>query len=97
MVNRENLINETKNYTSSFNKFKTKRYFAKNIYNGKSILNDANEDQSNSLVEIMNFKKQIRPRDPEKKQGEKILLKAYMHFMKVEKWFLMVLKINYIH
>ena len=40
----------------------------------------------------MDFKKNTKPKNKEKNQ--KILLKVYMHFLMVEKWFLMVLKVE---
>lgn len=42
-----NFIYETKKYVCSFQQFKTIRSFAKNIFAGKTNLNDTNKDQSN--------------------------------------------------
>ena len=46
-----------------FNKFKTIRCFDKNIFGGKNTLNNVNEDRSNLLIEIMNFKENTKPKD----------------------------------
>ena len=37
----------------------------------KNILEEASNDQSDLLVEILNFKKQVKPKNPEKKTIEK--------------------------
>ena len=50
MVNTETLI-----FTNA-KKCETIRSFAENIFNGKITLNDADKDQSVSLVEVMDFK-----------------------------------------
>ena len=69
--------------------------FGRDTYNGKITLKEAGEDQSNLLVEIMSFKNKTKPQDPKKKQEKKILLKRCMHFLMVEKEFLMLLKAKY--
>ena len=48
--------------------------FGRDIYNGKITLKEADKNQSDLLAEILNFKKQIKPQNPEKKQ-KKIVLK----------------------
>ena len=74
ILNRENLVYKTDNYTYSFQKFETIRSFAKTIINSKVNLNDADEDQSILLTEIMNCRKTARPRKLEKQEPKK----AYM-------------------
>ena len=69
--------------------------FGRDTYNGKITLKEAGEDQSNLLVEIMNFENKTKPQDPKKKQEKKMLLKTCMHFLMVEKEFLMLLKAKY--
>ena len=69
--------------------------FGRDIYNGKIPLKEAGEDQSNLLVEIMNFENKTKPQDQKKKQEKKMLLKTCMHFLMVEKEFLMLLKAKY--
>ena len=69
--------------------------FGRDICNGKSTLKESSgEDQSNLLVEIMNSKNKTTPQDPKKKK-KKILLNTCMHFLMVEKEFLMLLKAKY--
>ena len=41
--------------------------FGRDIYEGKTTIEEADEQQSNFLVEIMNFKKNTKPRSQEKK------------------------------
>ena len=44
-------------YTCNFKNFQTIKTFSRDIYNGKTTLQEADEDQSNLLVEIISFKK----------------------------------------
>ena len=54
MVTREILIFERNKSMQDFQQFETIRSFDKNFVDGKISLNNANEDQSDLLVEIMN-------------------------------------------
>ena len=56
---------------------------------------DEAEDQVELLIKIMNFKEITRAKNPRKKNKRKIFLKAYMHFLMVEKRILIVLKVEY--
>ena len=56
-VDRENLVYRASEYTYSFRNFQTIRNFDKDIYNGEITLKEADDDQRNLLVEIMNFKR----------------------------------------
>ena len=47
--------------------FQTIKTSARDIYNGKTTLKEADEDQNSLLVDIMNFKNKAKPQDPEKK------------------------------
>ena len=76
-VDRENLVYRTNEYTYSFKNFWTINTFGRNIYNGRFTLKEADEDQSSLLVEIMDFKKKIRPQNLEKKQEDKDILKSF--------------------
>ena len=66
-VDREKLVYETNEYTHSFKNFQTIRTFGKDIYDGTIKLEEADDYQTNLLVEIMNFTKNTKPRSPEKK------------------------------
>ena len=94
-VDREKLIYRRNEYIESFENFPIINTFGRDIYNGIVTLKEANEDQSDSLIEILNFEKQIKRQNPEKKQKKKVFLKTYMHFLMVEKEFLMLLKAKY--
>ena len=50
--------------------------------NGTITLKEADKDQSNLLVEILNSRKQLKPKN------EKMFLKTYIILLKVEKDFL---------
>lgn len=47
LLRQEILYMKQKKYVCSFQQFKTIRSFAKNIFAGKTNLNDTNKDQSN--------------------------------------------------
>ena len=63
------------------------RSFTKNIFDGTITLNNADKEQIHLLIEVLEFNKNTKPRDVKKKNKKEIHLKAYMYFMKVEKWF----------
>ena len=60
-VGREKLAYKASGYTYSFQNFQTIRTFGRDIYNGEITLKEADKDQANLLVEIMNFKKKTKP------------------------------------
>ena len=95
MVHRENLVYITNEYTYSFENFRKISTFGRDIYNGKITLKEANKDQSDLLVEILNFRKQVKPRCLEKNNRKKMFLKTYIVFLKLEKEFLTFLKAKY--
>ena len=74
--------------------FQTINSFRRNINNDTITLKEADKDQRILLLEIMNLKCKIKAQKPNKKQ-KKVLLKLYMHFLMVEKEFLMHLKAEY--
>ena len=94
-VDRENLIYRASKYTYSFIIFQTIKNFGRDVYNGKITLKQVDNDQSSLLVEFMNFKKQVKRKNPEEKQEKKIFLKTYVIFLIVEKEFLTLLKVKY--
>ena len=53
-------------YTNSFNNFQTMRNFGKDIYNDEITLKEADDDQNNLLVEIIDFKNKKITRSREK-------------------------------
>ena len=66
-VNREKLAHETDEYTYSFKSFQTIKTFGRDIYEGKITIKEANEYQTDLLIETMSFKKNTNPRSQEKK------------------------------
>ena len=66
-IDREKLIYETNEYTYSFKNFQTIKTFGRDIYEGKITIEEANEYQTDLLAEIMNFRKNTKPRSQEKK------------------------------
>ena len=79
-VDREKLIYRASEYTYSFKRFQTIKTFGRDIYNGEITLKEADNDQSNLLVKIMIFKKKVKPKNPEKKQHKKYVLKNLYNF-----------------
>ena len=69
-VDREKLIYETNEYTYSFKNFQTTKTFGRDIYEGKITAEEADKDQTDLLVEIMNFRKNTKPRSQEKKASK---------------------------
>ena len=70
-VNRENLIYRASEYIYSFKNFKTIKTFGRDIYNDEITLKEADNDQTNLLVEIMAFKKNTKPQSQKNKQKKK--------------------------
>ena len=61
-VDREKLIYEANEYTYSFKIFQTIKTFGRDIHEGKILIEKANEYQTDLLAEIMNFRKNTKPR-----------------------------------
>ena len=49
------------------------------------MLKEADEYQTYLLVEIMSFKKKAKPKSPEKNKKKKLLLKACIIVLRIEK------------
>lgn len=65
------------------------------LIGGNVTLNNTHKSESNLLVEIINFRKNTKAKIPEKKaKKKKNILKAYMHFLMIDKRFLMPSKSN---
>ena len=67
-VDRENLVYRATEYTYIFKNIRTRRTFGRDIYWGKITLNEADEDQSNLLNNIRNFRDETRTQNDNKKQ-----------------------------
>ena len=94
-VDREKLIYETNDYIYSFRNFKRIKTFGRDIYEGKITLEKANEYQTDLLAEIIDFKKNTKPRSQEKNKKKELFFKTCIIFLRVEKKFLMLLKVKY--
>ena len=79
-VDTEKIIYEKNEYTYSFKNFQTIKTFGRDIYEGEITIKEANEYQADLLVEIMNFRKNTKPRSPEKKQEKEIVLQNLYNF-----------------
>ena len=54
--------------------FHTINTFGRDIYNGTITLKEAAKDQSDLLIEILNFRKEVKLKNPEKKQQKEDVL-----------------------
>ena len=79
-VDREKLIYETDEYKYSFKNFQTIKTFGRDIYEGKITIKEAD-----LLTEILNFRKNMKPKSREKKQKEIVLKNLYNFFEGREK------------
>ena len=68
MVERENLVYRANKYRYNFENFRTINTFGRGIPNDSVTLKEADKDQSGLLVEILNFRKQIKPKNPVEKK-----------------------------
>ena len=93
-VDREKLINKTKEYTYSFKNFRTIKAFGRDIYDGKITLKEADEDQADLLSEIIILLKNSKTKNYREKTRQKIIYKN-LYILKVEKEFLMLLIAKY--
>ena len=62
MVNRENVIDETEKHAIIFLQIETAMYFAENIVAALITLIDAGKDQCDSLIKVVDFNKDSKPR-----------------------------------
>ena len=67
-VNKENLFYRTNEYT--YNHFQTINTFGRDICNGIITLKEADKGQSDLLVQIMNFRKQVKNTDKKQKKND---------------------------
>ena len=82
-VHREELTYETDEYTYSIKNFQTIKTFGQDICEGKITVKEADEYQTDLFTEILNFRKNTKPRSQEKKQENKIVFKNLYNFFEV--------------
>ena len=95
-VDREKLIYVTNEYTYSFKNFQTIRTFGRDVCEGKITMKEADGYQTYLLTEIMNFKKNLKPRCQEKNKKKKLFLKTCIVLLRVEKKLLLLSKVKYL-
>ena len=93
-MDREKLFYEMNTDTYYFRTFRTIRSFGDNIYNGKITSEEANESQAELAEEIVKFMNKTKPKKKENKKDKEIV-KTYIIFIMVERWFLMLLRVKY--
>ena len=72
-MDREKLVYETNEYTSSFKNFQIIKTFGRNIYEGNITFEEANEYETDLLAKIMNFRKNRKPQSSEKNYSWKLV------------------------
>ena len=73
-MDREKLVHNPGKYTYDF------RTFGEEIYEGKIILKESDEDQSDLADQISEFIKETKPKNYSKKQEKKLLEKTCVIF-----------------
>ena len=68
MVNRENLFYKGKKNTYNFRQLDTIKSFARNSFSVKIVLDDADQDKVELVIQIMDFKNNTKPKNKEKNQ-----------------------------
>ena len=66
-VDREKLVYETNEYKYSFKNFQIIKTFGRDIYKGKLTIKEADKYQTDLLAEIIDFRKNTKPRSQKKK------------------------------
>ena len=74
-IDTENLGYNATQYTYSFENFRTIKTFVRLIYEGKITVEEADGHHKDLLVQIMNFKKNKKPRKKKKRAKENVLKK----------------------
>ena len=74
MKKLKKLYYRTNKYSYSFQNFRTINTFGRNINDGTVTLREADKDQNGLLVGILNFRKQVKPKNTEKKQRKEDVL-----------------------
>ena len=79
-IDREKLIYKSNKYTYDFRNFQTIRTFGEDIYEGEITFEEADEDKSDLLNSIRDFKNKTRPQNNRKEQEKEIVLKNLYNF-----------------
>ena len=90
------MVYETDEYTYSFKNFQAIKTFGPDIYEGEVTIKEADEYQTDLLTEILDFRTYTKPRREEENQKKKLFCKTCITFLRVEKKFLMLLKVRYL-
>ena len=90
MVDKKKLYYRTNEYTYNFQNFRTINTFDRDIYNGAITLKEAD-----LLVEILRFRKQVKPKNLEKNQKKKDALENLFNLFEGTERVLMLLIAKY--
>ena len=90
MVDKKKLYYRTNEYTYNFQNFRTINTFDRDIYNDAITLKEAD-----LLVEILRFRKQVKPKNLEKNQKKKDALENLFNLFEGTERVLMLLIAKY--
>ena len=68
-----------------FQNFRPVNIFDRDIYNGTITIKEGDNDQNDLLVEMLNFRKQVTPKNPAKKQQKEDVLKNLYNLFECRK------------
>ena len=91
MVDSETLVYRRNEYTNSFKNFPTTNTFDRDICNGKITLKEANKDQIDLLVKVVNFKSKIKPQNVEKEPNIKDIIKNLYAYFDGREFFILLI------
>ena len=94
-VDKEKLFYKSNKKKYNFKHFQTIRTFGEDIYNGEITLEEADNNQSNLLNEIKNFKYKTEPKSDKKRQEKENVEKNLYNFYEGREMVLMPLKLKH--
>ena len=71
---RKDILYKANKYKCDFQQYETIRSFSESIYSGKITIDEAEEDQSNLLENMVEFNNKSRPKNKEGKEKKEIFL-----------------------
>ena len=83
-LNRDNMIYYSSKEPFNFKTFKTIRSLGENIYGGKITVDEADEEQSDLIEDILNFNNKARPKNRDDKKSKKMFLILQKIFIMAE-------------
>ena len=80
-IKQKDLIYRENKYKYDYKQYETTSSFVESTYTGKIATDEAEEDQSNLLKNIVEFNEKSKPRTEEGRDKKEIFMKAHILFM----------------